>query len=389
MKDIKIYVMAHKAFEEPQNDIYIPLQVGAALHDSLGYVPDDSGDNISVKNPFYNELTGLYWMWKNQGKCDIMGLCHYRRFFLNENSEILTDREIEKILVNYDIIVTPRVCYPEGTSIYEQYADKHFAKELDLTRAAIEKLYPEYLKDYDGVVNGREMYFANMMIAKRELVCKYAQWLFTVLFDVEANLDMSDYNDYDKRVFGFIAERLVMVWVLHNNLRVCETMVGLMAEKSETIEVINKSADLLKQGNYKDALNYMNEMKNVRPDLFFMDSDTKGELAAIYTFAEIMLVEERAGKNNLCAYSTDFKELTKLYIELKDLVAECGRSGDLYGFIKENNLSVEFVTITIGKVLDEKEHRVMVYNYLANRCLDDKDINMARLYVGLALREGQ
>ena len=50
MKNIKIYIMAHKAFEVPENQIYIPMQVGAALHDRLDYVGDDSGDHISAKN---------------------------------------------------------------------------------------------------------------------------------------------------------------------------------------------------------------------------------------------------------------------------------------------------------------------------------------------------
>ena len=62
----------------------------------MGYVGDDTGDNISYKNPFYCELTGMYWLWKNY-KCDIIGICHYRRFFL-ENTELITKDYIENIL---------------------------------------------------------------------------------------------------------------------------------------------------------------------------------------------------------------------------------------------------------------------------------------------------
>lgn len=38
----------------------------------MGYIGDNTGDNISLRNPNYCELTGLYWAWKNL-KCDYIG----------------------------------------------------------------------------------------------------------------------------------------------------------------------------------------------------------------------------------------------------------------------------------------------------------------------------
>lgn len=389
MNKIKIYVMAHKKFQVPDNSIYKPMQVGAALHEELGYVPDNTGDNISNKNPFYNELTGLYWMWKNEQEADIMGLCHYRRFFLNDDSQLVSAEQIEKLLKSNDMIVTPRLCYPKGTSVYDRYAEKHYAKELDLTREAITRICPEYLTEYDAVINGREMYYANMMIASGKLICDYAKWLFEILFDVENNLDMSDYNDYDKRVFGFIAERLVMVWVRCNKLRVAEVPVGLMGEKSETVEVIKKSAEMLKEGGFKEVLEYLDAVKETRPDLFFTDSDTNKELACIYTFAEVMKVEANAGKNNLVSYSTDYKVLIELYKILQELICDSSRNKELYRFIISNNLSIEFVVFTIRKICNDSENVIRTYNNLASNYLDAGNLNMARLYVELALKEGK
>ena len=80
---IKIYIMAHKKFAPPEEKGNIPLQVGAALHEDLGYLRDDVGENISDRNQNYSELTGLYWIWKNEKEADITGLVHYRRYFLN------------------------------------------------------------------------------------------------------------------------------------------------------------------------------------------------------------------------------------------------------------------------------------------------------------------
>ena len=38
-------------------------------------------DSISNKNDSYCELTGMYWALKNLKNVDVIGLCHYRRYF--------------------------------------------------------------------------------------------------------------------------------------------------------------------------------------------------------------------------------------------------------------------------------------------------------------------
>ena len=76
----KIIIATHKMYDMPQDDIYLPVHVGREGKDALPYQPDNTGDNISAKNPSYCELTGLYWAWKNLD-CDYLGLAHYRRHF--------------------------------------------------------------------------------------------------------------------------------------------------------------------------------------------------------------------------------------------------------------------------------------------------------------------
>ena len=81
---IQIFAMTHKPFSVPSDPMYVPLQVGRALHDDLGYIGDDTGDNISALNGYYSELTGVYWIWKNVTNADYVGICHYRRYLLND-----------------------------------------------------------------------------------------------------------------------------------------------------------------------------------------------------------------------------------------------------------------------------------------------------------------
>lgn len=79
-QDIKIIVATHKKYQMPDDDLYVPLQVGAEGKENLGYEVDNKGDNISSKNPYFCELTGLYWAWKNFN-AECIGLVHYRRYF--------------------------------------------------------------------------------------------------------------------------------------------------------------------------------------------------------------------------------------------------------------------------------------------------------------------
>ena len=58
-----------------------------------------------------------------------------------------------------------------------------------------------------------------MFIMKKELLDDYCGWLFDILFELEKRLDISSYSDNDKRVFGFVSERLLDVWLIKNEIR--------------------------------------------------------------------------------------------------------------------------------------------------------------------------
>ena len=88
---IKIIVATHKKYKMPEEEIYLPIQVGAEEKDGLGYQKDNEGENISLKNPYYCELTALYWAWKNYDKLgnpDYIGLMHYRRHLIMRAGEL-------------------------------------------------------------------------------------------------------------------------------------------------------------------------------------------------------------------------------------------------------------------------------------------------------------
>lgn len=56
---IKILIAAHKPYWMPTDAVYLPVHVGAENKKSIGYTPDNTGDNISSKNPHFCELIGM------------------------------------------------------------------------------------------------------------------------------------------------------------------------------------------------------------------------------------------------------------------------------------------------------------------------------------------
>lgn len=227
-KNVKIIVAAHKAFRMPEDEMYIPLHVGAeGKFDEngqpldLGYVKDNTGDNISLKNPGYCELTGLYWAWKNLD-ADYIGLAHYRRHFsLHKTRDpfdgVLKYSDIEPLLGKKELFIPKKRRYYIDT-LYNHYKHTHYISQLDETRRIIEELYPDYIPSFDKVVNRTWGHMFNMMIMKRGMLNDYCTWLFAILFELEkrvseGKVDMPELSDFQARFYGRVSEIIFNVWL--------------------------------------------------------------------------------------------------------------------------------------------------------------------------------
>ena len=218
-----IYIAAHKKFNMTEMPGYVPIQVGAHGKKDLGYIRDDSGDNISEKNPNFCELTGLYWIWKNKGD-EYKGLVHYRRYFAkgywkNDLKKIYTYEELVEKLQEKDIILS----YVEH---FKQNARDELLREccteeiFESMRNTVEKISPDYLDSFDEYFNQNRSVLFNMMFCRKEIFDAYCEWLFSILFELEKHVDINSLNDYQKRLYGFLSERLLNVWVKKNHLKV-------------------------------------------------------------------------------------------------------------------------------------------------------------------------
>jgi lipopolysaccharide biosynthesis glycosyltransferase len=233
---IKIFVCMHEPGPYFQSDCIIPIHAGRALSlVDLGLPGDDTGDNISQKNAEWCELTVLYWMWKNI-KADYYGLFHYRRYLnfrgRSRHTSTLTgfgqafvqkygydDTTIRTVCANADILIPPiYYVHPVGLPSqimtgYDFFCREHNKKDLDqaidLIKTHTPRMYPSLLRS----LYSNSATFWNIAIMCAELFQEYCAWLFSILAALEKELDTSSYDAYQKRVYGFLAERLLNAFV--------------------------------------------------------------------------------------------------------------------------------------------------------------------------------
>ena len=227
LHDAAIYVATTKPYWMPSDDLYRPLQVGAYGHTKIpGYTSDDSGDNISFKNPNYCELTGLYWIYKNDTH-DYVGLVHYRRHFSliphdrNKKKVVLSRYQLDRLLQRADVVLPKKRHYWIETNA-SQYAHAHYGKDLHILRELIQTKYPDYLDSYDKTMKKRSGHRFNMMVMKKDILDAYCSFLFSILSDMESRVDITSYDAYNQRIYGFIGERLLDVWLDHEKVKYIE-----------------------------------------------------------------------------------------------------------------------------------------------------------------------
>jgi hypothetical protein len=232
-------------------NVYLPVWAGKNNKPNItGFIGDDTGENISEKNKYYSELSGIYWVWKNT-HTDIVGSCHYRRYFTSLEEEpftyrikrllyypaglwkkrygliytsnfdywkpkILNESEVLGLLDTYDAILPVRRILKQ--SIKNHYKSYHNQEDLIVLGNILEDYFPDYILTFDKVLNDNRLFANNMFILRWELFDKMMNWLFFILFKFEERVNLNEYKDYQERIFGFLSERLITVWIIHNKI---------------------------------------------------------------------------------------------------------------------------------------------------------------------------
>lgn len=232
---MKLLVCYHKPSNLLKDEILTPIHVGRALArermdpESESYqwlmqhlIGDDTGENISRKNGSYNEMTALYWAWKNYqelGNPDYIGLMHYRRHFILQEGEIdvvpfdemgehyfdeihYSVENMQKLVRGCDFIAH----IGKVKHVYRHYLENHRKEDLDLAFEILYEKYPAYREVAEEYLNGDYSNFCNMFIFSREIFFEYCAWIFSILEEFERRVDIRE-----KRLF--ISERLSGVFI--------------------------------------------------------------------------------------------------------------------------------------------------------------------------------
>lgn len=240
--DIKFLVAYHKPDILFDNEMLIPIHVGRAILTkraktdetarknleflSSHMIGDDTGDNISEKNSSYNELTALYWAWKNYDKIgnpDYIGLMHYRRHFIfknldntfNECNDIGKDyfskdlnfnkEIIESVLEDNDFIAKKPAKF---SRVFDAYLANHRPENMATAIDILKELFPEYSDSCDRYMNGQDCYYLNMFVFPKDIFFQYCEYMFGILAEFEKRMDTS-------RMRFFISEFLTGIFIQH------------------------------------------------------------------------------------------------------------------------------------------------------------------------------
>ncbi len=254
-EDFACYVVTHKDVKLDPAALpegYKIIHAGhATAKEEFGYLGDDTGDNISHLNRYLNEITALYWIWKNTSH-SIVGLCHYRRFFTTRSNynpntlyqeelpfdidKILTAQEAKETLRDCDVIIVKSFIFIfTQTELKEIVLDSKLNEYVEnVFRKYISFRQPDYLAAFNYVSSSYSEYMYEMFIARRHVFDAYCKWLFSFIIDLtDEVLSATDIANFDNprkyRSIGLISERLMTVWLMKNHLRL--KMLPIMFRK--------------------------------------------------------------------------------------------------------------------------------------------------------------
>ena len=237
LPEVCVYMAGSHKDRPLKNSVLLPeyvrtLQVGkACCKKKIAELSDDTGENISKKNGNYSELTGLYWIWKNRlcsrEMCEgegpfYFGLWQYRRVF-----ELSPD-DLSRLAANdVDVVLPYPMPYePDINAHHERYLK---SADWEALLLALEKLQPEYAEVFGEVLGQQYLYNYNVILAKKQVLKDYCEWLFPIL-EITEELSFPKGSERSDRYIGYMGETLETLYFMKNmdRLKIAHTGCRLL-----------------------------------------------------------------------------------------------------------------------------------------------------------------
>lgn len=223
-----------------QNDFIKPLQLRKKITGiDLGYLSDDTGDNISERGDSYGGTPpSMYWVWKNDCESDFVGICHWRRYFLIDEKHnyfqykynVTTAEEIVKIrfgdkylnhlLDHYDVILPKKLRIT--TTYWKKYSKEADERDLFALEKAINSVCPEYIPIFNKYYkNGNLLVMSNMLISKKKVFDDFCEWIFPIIYKIDEMKDPLKNSLSEVRRIDYIFEQLFpLYFIMHKELKI-------------------------------------------------------------------------------------------------------------------------------------------------------------------------
>lgn len=142
------------------------------------------GDNIDFLNPWYCELTGLYYLWKHCDD-DIVGLEHYRAYFWNEDHKMNETEILDKLKLGDIIVSGYHYPAPWGPTTLIQELNICTKNKVEPFLKVVEqkdKGFASYLRTF---LQGQRIYACNCFIGPKKILNEWASFFFETILDFE------------------------------------------------------------------------------------------------------------------------------------------------------------------------------------------------------------
>ncbi|MBQ2576609.1 MAG: DUF4422 domain-containing protein [Lachnospiraceae bacterium] len=307
-----VFVMTDKDVSPPQRG-YVPLQVGAALGEDLGYLRDDGGsDQISELYSFFGPLTGIYWLWKNHPGQENIGICSPDEYFTEDvNGRVLSEEGYEQILKEAPVICKePLIC---PSSCKETYEQEHYAKDLEAVGRSLAGLYPEDVWAWNEVLKEKRRQDSNACVMRRVCFEDYCEWMFRILMDAGQTIDPGRYEEEQRGVYGFLSKILLPVWMRARGVRAFYLPMTTSSEGTDAGGVLDEIRRILEGHETQRAWDLCREVMEKDPELIRSSSEEGNNLVIAEQVLYLKQLDEKDGHDSLWSQGWDLDTLMDHY----------------------------------------------------------------------------